>query len=272
MLESQLDMHPSLFRRPTDLPFYFQGPTHQEALARLEFLVEQRRPLGILSGCEGAGKSTLVDIASAQLRQMGRMVSVINLLGVDVRSFLWSLAAGLRANPPGDEELVPLWRRIDDRLEENALQGLGTVLFLDDADGASHDVLIQVLRLLKTQQKRLTIILVVESSRVTRLGGDLLQLSELRIQLEPWDQDELRDYLQSNLTNTERDSVAFDDTAVARLHELSGGVPRAASRLSELALLAATGQGQFNIDAETIESVYQELSPTYREPAPRAVF
>jgi general secretion pathway protein A len=269
MRESQLGMQ-SLPSR--DLAFFFPSPTHEEALARLDFLVEQGYSLSILSGCEGAGKSTVVDVLAGKLRRSGRTAHVMNLLGADVRGFLWSLAAGLGANPPGDEDATLLWRRIDDRLEENALQGIGTVLFLDDADGASHDVLIQVLRLLKTQQDRLIIILAVESSRMARLGGDLLQLSQLRIHLDPWDQGDVREYLHSSLAKAEFKSVAFEETAVTRLHELSGGVPRSVSRLSELAVLAATSQGRGTVDAEIIDCIYQELSPTYRDPAPHAAF
>jgi len=251
---------------------FFPSPTHEEALARLGFLVEQRHSLGILSGCEGAGKSTVVDLFSRELRRTGRAVCTINLLGVDVRGFLWSLAAGLGANPPQDEDVVLLWRRISDRLKENALQGICTVLFLDEADGASHDVLIQVLRLLKTQQDQLTVILAVESSRVARLGGDLLQLAQLRIHLDHWDHTDVRDYLNSSLARSECSSVTFDESAVMRIHEFSGGIPRSVSQLAELALLAAIGQGRGNVDAETIDCIYQELSPTYREPATHAAY
>lgn len=272
MNESELSMQPSPFRRSGDLAFFFPSPTHEEALARLDFLVQQRHSLGILSGGDGAGKSVVMEVFAGQSRHAGRVACVVNLLGMDVRGFLWSLAAGLGTNPPGDEDAVLLWRRIDDRLEENALQGMEIVLFLDDADGASHDVLIQVLRLLKTQENRLTIILAVESSRVARLGGDLLQLSQLRIHLEPWDQSDVRDYLQSGLAGAEDNPVAFDETAVMRLHELSGGIPRSVGRLADLALLAASSQGRGSVDAETIECVYQELSPTYREPASHAAY
>lgn len=272
MRESPLGMQSSPFRKTSDLAFFFPSPTHEEALARLDFLVERQHSLGILSGCEGAGKSTVIDVFAGQLRRTGRVACVMDLLGMDVRGFLWSLAAGLGANPPGSEDAMLLWRRIGDRLKENTLQGINSVLFFDDADGASHDVLIQVLRLLKTQPDHLVLILAAESSRVARLGGDLLQLSQLRIQLESWDSGDVRDYLEKGLAEAEIVSVAFDESAVVRLHELSGGVPRAVSQLSELALLAARGQGRDSIDAEMIECIYQELSPTYREPAAHVAF
>jgi len=271
MDESHWGLDRSPYRRSSDAGFFFPSPTHEEALARLDFLCEQRHSLGILSGCEGSGKSTVVAVFADQLRRSGRAACVMNLMGLDVRGFFWSLAAGLGANPPGDEDGLLLWRRIADRFDENYLQDIATVLFLDDSDGASHEVLIQVLRLLKTQQDRVTVILTVETSRLARLGGDLLQLSQLRIHLEPWDKNDVREYLQRGLARAGQDSVAFDERAVVRLHELSGGVPRLVSQFAELALLAATGHGQGNIDADTVESVYHELSPTYREPASHAV-
>ena len=38
------------FRGCFDPEFFYQSPTHEEALARLHFLVEQRRRMGLLIG------------------------------------------------------------------------------------------------------------------------------------------------------------------------------------------------------------------------------
>ena len=84
-----------------------------------------------------------------------------------------------------------------DRIRANHLLHARTAILLDDADEAAHEVLIFVLRLLKSQPAGITLALVADPERMTRLGGDLLQLSELRIHLEPWELSDLREYLQS---------------------------------------------------------------------------
>jgi type II secretory pathway predicted ATPase ExeA len=122
-----------------------------------------------------------------------------------------------------------------------------------------------VLRLLKMHVRGLTVFLVVESSRLSRLGGDLLQMSQLRIRLEPWTVEDIRDYLTTSLSRVGCDRSIFDESAAFRLRELTDGIPRWVSQLAELALLAAAGQHRESIDGQVIEAVYQELSASFAE-------
>ena len=47
--------------------------------------------------------------------------------------------------------------------------------------------------------------------------------------------------------------------AVARLHELSGGIPRRITQLADLSLVAGAGEQLAEIDADVVEAVYHEL-------------
>ena len=47
----------SPFRGGLDPRFYHEGPTQEEAIARLHFLVDGGRPLGLLLGSTGCGKN-----------------------------------------------------------------------------------------------------------------------------------------------------------------------------------------------------------------------
>src|SRR5262245_61503632 len=106
------------FRDSLDCRRYVPSPTHEEALARLSFLVEHRRRLGLLFGAAGCGKSLVLEIFARQMRRRGVQVANVSLLGVDVREFLWLAAADLGANPEGRDEAFRLWRRVLDRLAE----------------------------------------------------------------------------------------------------------------------------------------------------------
>jgi type II secretory pathway predicted ATPase ExeA len=253
----------SPFRHGLATRCFFTSPTHDEALARLQFLAEQHAALGILTGDAGSGKSFVLEVVARQLRRRGQVASLIHLVGLEPRGFLWLVAAGAQANPDPDDDSVALWRRVSDRLQENRYQERGLVLLLDDADRAPPDVRLQVLRLLKTHPNhRLTVILAAEAARLHHLGTDLLQLSELRVHLEPWQPEDVREYLQAALRRAGRPEEAdvFHESAVVRLWELAEGNPRRVSQLAELALIVGAGQGLAQIDAETIESVSQELA------------
>ena len=259
VLETYWGLRESPFRSLNERKYFFASPTHTEALARLQFLLQQQRSLGVLSGAEGMGKSLLLKVFAHELRQSGAAACSANLLGMEPTDFAWSLAADLGTNPRTADSSFVLWRRIADRLHENRCQGQTTVLLLDDADQALHDVLIHVLRLLKSHPGAVTIILAVDESRLSRLGGDLLQLAELRIRLEPWDQHDVGAYLRTTLERAGRTQNPFEDTAVVRLQELSNGIPRWVAQCAELSLASGAAQRLETIPADIVEAVHQEL-------------
>jgi general secretion pathway protein A len=270
MHEAYWGLEKSPFRRTKHADCVFASPAYTEALARLHFLVEQQRPLGIVSGVGGGGKSLLLEQFASETRAALRPVCLLNLVAIEPVELLWALAAGLGTNPRPDRGLLPLSRDVRDRVRQNCLLGLQTVVLLDDAHEASHEVLLQVLRLLKTQSGRVTVIAAVESSRIMRLGGDLLQLSQLRIHLDSWNDIEVRQYIRTSLVGAGGMPDIFDDSAITRLRELTGGVPRWVREVAELALLAGAARHEQHIDFETIECAYQELSAVYRENPPAA--
>src|SRR5262245_9115131 len=72
---------------------------HDEALARIEYLVDARRRVGVLAGGSGYGKSILLDVASSRLARGGMVVVSVDVMGLSTRELLWEVAAGLRTSP-----------------------------------------------------------------------------------------------------------------------------------------------------------------------------
>ncbi|MDZ4817942.1 MAG: AAA family ATPase [Planctomycetota bacterium] len=250
------------FRTTLDPRFYYSSPGHEEALARLSFLTEEHRRLGICLGPTGSGKSLLLELFARQARRAGSQVVNISLLGVDLHEFLWLLASDLGLSPGRDESEFTLWRSILDRLIENRYQQLDTVILLDDADGADPAVLETLVRLCeadRTPSSRLTIVLATIPEQVRRLGERLLDLIELRIDLEPWEISDTIGYLNGALRQAGRQDPTFTEDAIGRLHRLCDGIPRRIAQMANLALLAGAGQRLQRIDAANIESVYLEL-------------
>lgn len=241
---------------------FYQSPSHEEALARLEFLVEQRQRLGLLLGPSGTGKSLVLDRLASNLRRRGAQVANISLLGADLHEFLWLLAAELGLNPDRKENTFSLWRSLIDRIAENRYQQLDTVILLDDADRGMPEVLDHLVRLIQSDRglpTSLVLVLAAPTENVTRIGSRLLELAELRIDLEPWEESDTGGYLVTALAQAGRKTLLFTDAAVLRLHDLSGGIPRRVNQLAALALVAGAGLQLSHIDADTIDSVYREL-------------
>jgi len=241
---------------------FYESPTHEEALARLHYLVDERRRLGLLMGPAGSGKSLVIERFARQNRDLGRVAVEVGLVGVEPEEFPVLLAIGLGLNPRPGLPGPAIWRLVGDRIAEFRYQQTPTVLLLDDADGACPGVLTQVARLAKSASgpdSRLTLVLAGQPTRMGRLGTPLLDLADLRIDLEAWEPADTAQFLETSLRKAGRSAPVFGKPAVTRLHELAQGIPRRVSQLADLALVAGAGRNLTSIDAETVDSACREL-------------
>ncbi len=262
MYQTHWGLSETPFRSRLDPRFFYASPTHEEALARLHFLVGQRRKLGLLLGDRGSGKSLLLGVFSEEMRKLGRPVAILNLLAMEADEFLGNLATEFGLNPCRGMPISSLWRLVTDRIAEYGYQRLETIILLDNAGAASEAVSSQICRLAQIEvplDAQLTIVLAARPERIGGIPESMLELAELRIDLGPWEEADTEAYLDSSLARAGRKAPIFDDPAVSRLHELGHGVPRRISQLADLALAAGAGQTLQRIDAATVESVYREL-------------
>jgi general secretion pathway protein A len=262
MYHSHWGLKHSPFSGGLDRRSFFASPTHDEALARLHFLVEQRRRVGVLLGPAGTGKSLLLEVFAGEVRRRGGDAARLSLLGLGSHEFLFLLADALGLNPQPHDSLVALWRNVLERLSENRYQDLDTVLLFDDADEADEAVLEQLARLAQhnpTPAARLTLVLAASPQRIERLGRRLLGLVELRIDIQPWEAADTAEYVEGTLRRAGCERAVFEPAALVRLHELAHGIPRRVNQLADLALLAAAATEQNHIDAVTLDDVSEEL-------------
>ncbi len=245
-----------------DTKLFFEGASQRESLARLRFLLAHRRRLGLVLGASGLGKSLLVSVFAEQCRLAGHAVAQIDLLGLSTREFYWQLGNKLHAAVRVEDDLLRLFRQLADRLQENLLQNKRTVLLLDDLDQAGPDLLNQVQRLLRSEAAQsgwLTLVATANPTSLNRLGQGLLDLVDLRIDLEPWDELDTIGYLQLALFEAGAERPLFDDEAMGDLHRASEGVPRRVNRLADFALLAGSSNSQEIIEASTIREATEAI-------------
>jgi general secretion pathway protein A len=192
-----------------------------------------------------------------------RPVAKLSLLAVEPAEMLRMLAEQWGLNPEPSASTAWLWRALGDRLIEYRYQQLEAVVLLDDADQADRGVLEHVARLARfdpSPEMRLTIVLAGRNEGMARLWQPLLDLADLRIDLEPWQRADTEEFVGAALSQAGCTSPVFAGSALERLHELAHGIPRRVSQLADLSLLAGAGAELDQIDAGVVESVYQELA------------
>ena len=242
--------------------WFYDSPAQTEALARLDFIVEARRPCGLVVGAEGTGKSLLLERLLTQLQRSRRDAARIDLLGAGSEELLWELAAALQLSPAAGDTAWQLWRAVADHLRGMSLAGLQSVLLFDHFDRAQPGCERTFARLLACARGTtgcITIVVAVRSA-AGRAQRALAELCDVRIDLPPLERHETAEYARNWLRHAGASQDFFDPAAVDQLHERSHGVPRVLNRLCELALLAATSERRDTAPADVVAAVAAELA------------
>jgi general secretion pathway protein A len=239
------------------------SPPHEEALARLHFLVENRRRLGLLLGESGSGKTLLLARFANEMRRQGIDAVFVPGYGLPGGDLLYAIAGGLSLAALPEEPARVLWARLTDHLAERRYQQSPAVVILDDAEEAEAEAHRTIGRLLQVDgagESQLTLVLSARERRAARLGERLLDMTELRIDLEPWTPEETSAFIEQALAKAGQQHSLFDAQAVERIHDLAGGRPRRVGQIADLALIAGAGLQRSSIDAATVETVHRELA------------
>lgn len=251
--------------------YFYRSPIYDEALSRLEFLVQSGCRCGLLLGDTGTGKSIVQQEFARQQRRETAAVAQFSVLGLSRQEFLWTLAAEMGSNPSTQTDEFACWRLVRDSLAKLYYQQQRFVVLLDDVDEAgtagpgtkpNREVLACIAILVRQNAALSSATTVIMSSRLAtagKVGKSLLDLAELRIDLVPWDEKETSNYITELLRQAGRDAPIFTKQALERIFALTRGVPRRINQLADLALIAGAGTQIKEIDADVIDNVSAEL-------------
>jgi general secretion pathway protein A len=250
------------FRNTLDTRWFYSSPTHEEALARLLFLVENHRRCGVLSGAAGVGKSLLLTVLRRDAARIGSEVARVDLFGRTGLEMLWEIVAELGVPAGPDEPAQRLWRKLHDHVLANRYARTPLVLLLDHLDRADAECVNLVERLQHLSSPGdtgLTLILGVRDARASAFAPVLREISDLRIELVALDRAETQEFVETLLTRAGASQSFFDASAINRLFEETHGVPRHLNRLCDLALLAGMADHATRIDESIVAAAAEEL-------------
>lgn len=237
--------------------WFHEGPVHEEAVARLLFLIERQRGFALLNGDSGSGKTMTLQYLAEQARRAQCLAASVSLTGIDGTEMLWQLAVKLRLAPTESESRWSLWRRIADQLTALRLSRMQTVLIFDHLERADSSCfgLLERLVCLAQEVGQTTFITAVRSHDVPRLGSFLRDLPDLRVELSGFDAEQTDGFIRDMLDRAGATRTIFRQDAVSRIHARSNGLPRTICRLCDLALIAGMAEEHETISGELIDSI-----------------
>ena len=251
------------FRNDMDLSFAFMSETYEEALARLQYWVEDGKRLALLTGTSGAGKSYLLAALSREIRLRGDIVTTVpnpSLTPSDLLQYILVLYGHDRTDLSKASALAALTRFA----RENTLQNTRTYLLVDEAqairDPHTLDEIDLLLNLSEGARPLFCIALAGEPWVRESLNDcpGLAQKIEIGAQLGPLSLEETGRYIAHRLQVVGGGNV-FEKEAVEKLHQWSGGIPRLVNIGADLSLLAAFSEEKNTVDAAAVESGLEEV-------------
>ena len=253
-----------------DPRFVYLSERHRDALAHLMYGIGQGGSGGFvqLTGEVGTGKTTLCRLALEQLPDNVRVALVLNPKQTPLE-LLTTICEELHIEGAS--------KRRSQKTQVDALnaylldaygKGLRVVLIIDEAQELSRELLEQVRLLTNLEtntQKLLQIVLLGQPELRQMLARPALrQLAQritARFHLTPLQASDTGEYLRHRIGVAGGGGFPFEESAVRRLHSLSGGVPRLLNVLGERALLAGYVHGKPRIDAAMVDLAAAEVLP-----------
>lgn len=252
------------FSKTPDPRFLYLSNGHREALARLQYVIEERE-LALLTGDIGCGKTT---ISRALMDTMGsryRFCFVYNPR-LTAHEFLRVVARSLMIDSPpsGKDDLL---KEITDVLYRLHEQDVCPVIIVDEAQLIPDREIFDEIRLLTNFQlddKNLLSIVLMGQPELRKILSEPVyepfrQRIGINYHLNPLTLEETQDYLDFRIEVAGGPPGLFSPDAVQKVYEFSGGVPRMINVVATNALLEGFGRDATLIDSSILEHLDQEM-------------
>ena len=243
----------------------FARPAHAEAIARISFCVAESA-LGVVTGDVGAGKTVALRAAVAGLDPTRHQVIYVPNTVFGARGLYVTIVRALGDRPRYlKAELMA--QTADLLAAETAERHRRVVIILDDAHLMEPGQLEEFRLLTSSEMDSASPFAAILAGQPTlrrqlRLGmfAALDQRIATRFTIKPMDLAESAAYLKHHLLLAGRQEPLFADDAIARLHRVANGLPRALNNAAVAALIAAAADGKDLVDDACAKKAAAELT------------
>ena len=258
------------FANDSDVSFFFGSQTHQAALLKLRYLIENGKGAGLLVGDSGFGKTYLLDYLAKQLDE--RFTPFVHMVfpQFNAAEFMAYLAAKLGADESnlgdGETGLDRTVLALEERLNYFSNQGQHPVIVIDEAHVIQDGEVFQAVQLLLNYQRQseihFTVILAGQRLLLSRIARMPQLDNRLAVKsvLQPISREETAAYINGRMETAGCAEPVFDEAAMNELYELSCGIPRKINQACDLALLVGFADGITGLTAKHVSLAAEELT------------
>ena len=266
MYEAFFSLEDSPFVLTPDPRFLLRSKGHHEILSSLLYGITSQKGLMALIGDVGTGKTTLCRALLRELPADVQSALVLNPHLSDVE-LMGTILDDLGVDRRGAATKGELMTVLNQHLLAVGEEGKTVVVVLDEAQQMSDASLeqIRILSTLETATRKLLQIVLVGQPELedTLRRRELRQLDQrigIRCYLTPLARKETFRYVEHRLRVAGLPgAVPFSRAALARIHRISGGVPRVINLLCDRALMAAFGVRAHEVTPALVRAAARNL-------------
>lgn len=266
MYESYWQLEAKPFEHHAEPKFYYPGESHQAALLKLRYAIENRRGGAMLAAPSGLGKTLIAQTLARQLSETYRPWAHLVFPQMPPDQFLAYLAAELTGQPTAETPTIEQSvRRLRQFLAENRGGNRHAVVVIDEAHLLAESEVLDTIRLLLNFQHEgqpcWTIVLVGQPALLPALERfpELDDRLDVKCLLPRFSLEETISYVSHRLHMAGSRRTIFEPAALETIHQLSAGIPRRINRLADLALLVGFAEEYGLLRAAHVEAVAEEL-------------
>jgi type II secretory pathway predicted ATPase ExeA len=264
----QLECKP--FGPSNEARFYYPSETHQGALLKLRYAIENRHAAALMAGPAGTGKSLLVSQLQHHLPETYQPFVHLVFPQMSSRELLGYLADELgapktSAATEGTDQCI---RRIRSFLRANAKGGQQhAVVVVDEAQLLDDCGTLETMRLLTNFQADgmplMTLLLVGQPALLPVLARTptLDERFRVKAMLRALTLEETISYVNHRLSTAGASRGIYAEQALETIHREADGIPRKIDRLGDLTLLVGYAEQANQITSQHVASVAEELVP-----------
>ncbi|MFN3551056.1 MAG: ExeA family protein [Endomicrobiia bacterium] len=256
------------FETTPDTRYFYFSKEHEEAFLRLRYVIEHKKPLCMITGEYGSGKTLLCNFLITKLPYEKYQCVYLGNPFLPPEEVIHNLVliltrggGGVEKLPVKKAEIIHLFVEI---VKRNLQIGKHTVIFFDEAHLVEDIKVFEELRVLlnSTTTIPISIILLGQTELREKIGllGQFKSRITYHYHIKNLEKEEVDEYIKHRLLVAGHPTgELFCKFAVEEIYNLTSGLPRTINNICDVSLMLAMGKEMDKVHKEVILEAKEEV-------------
>lgn len=276
MYTSHFQFNAKPFEICTEPRFLWLGVQHKEALAILEYGIQEEKGIIVLSGGVGTGKTTLINTLMSRIKD-DVIAAVVSDPGLEPMDFFYYIANlfGITNKVKSKADFLFHFGAF---LKKASQQKKKVLLIIDEAQRIKADLLEEIRLLSNIEQsgERLLNVFLIGQNELNEMllkseNRGLKQRITTFFNIVPLKLDEVHAYIGYRLRVVGCDQKIFTEAAIRKIFNFSKGYPRLINVICDQSLISAFVEDSQKVTAGMVASSAKDLQYPHKTPSTSSI-